>query len=223
MEENTNIKQIFILAGVALLSIAIITGGLLLLGGVKLGGTKTASTTSSEVSDDMTSMHAPPVPADNSKFQSLAGNPAPDFDLTSFDGKNVKLSDLKGKRIVLFFSEGAMCAPSCWDQMKSFANDPYFKKNNIDVLTIVVDDKKTWENAVNQDAKLGDATVLLDIDKKVSRVYGALTVDSSMHRGDYPGHSYVVLDKEGIIKNIFDDPRMGINNLEIKEALNKIS
>ena len=67
------------------------------------------------------------------------------------------------------------------------------------------------------------AVVLLDTDKKVSKTYGVLTIASSMHRGEFPGHTYIVLGKDGVIRNIFDDPNMRVNNLEIKEALNKIS
>lgn len=168
------------------------------------------------------SMHVAPAPADETIFKSLQSQIAPDFDLTSFDGKTVKLSDYKGKKIVLFFNEGAMCAPSCWDQMKAFSNDSYFSKNNVAVFSIVVDDKKTWQDVVNQDPALKNSLVLLDISKKISQTYGVLTVTSSMHRGEYPGHSYVVLDREGIIRNVFDDPNMQVNNLEIKEALNRI-
>jgi len=185
--------------------------------------TSVTSTSQSTGGDDMASMHAPAAPADNAKFQSLVGKPAPNFELTSFDGRNIKLSALKGRKVVIFFSEGAMCAPSCWDQMKSFASDAYFKDNGVDVLTIVVDDQATWAGAVNQDIKLNGATVLLDTDKKVSEIYGALTVDSSMHRGSYPGHSYVVINKEGFIEKVFDDPNMRVNNFEIIETLKKVS
>jgi len=218
MEENTNIKQIFILAGIALGSLVVI-----FLIAVWIGSRGSSNSTSQSSGNESDPMHQAGPAADETIFKSLQGKVAPDFNLISFDGREVKLSDYKGRKVVLFFSEGAMCAPSCWDQMKAFSGDSYFGKNDVAVLTIVVDDKKTWGDAVNQDAALKNGIVLLDVDKKVSQAYGALTVASSMHRGQYPGHSYVVLDKEGLIRNIFDDPNMGINNLEIKETLNKIS
>lgn len=173
--------------------------------------------------DSMSNHHAAPAPADEAVFKALVDKTAPDFGLPSFDGKEIKLSDYKGKKVVLFFSEGAMCQPSCWDQMKAFNEDGYFKKNDVAVLDIVVDDNKTWQGVLSQDPALRNSLVLLDTSKKVSQAYGILTVASSMHKGEFPGHTYIVLDKDGVIRKIFDDPGMRVNNLEIKEALNKIS
>lgn len=187
------------------------------------GGILIGSQSSNSQEDLMADQHTAPAPADEIIFKSLQDRPAPGFDLISFEGKTVNLSDYKGKRVVLFFSEGAMCQPSCWDQIKSFSQDKYFQKGDIAVLNVVVDDSETWRGVVSKDPDIKNSLVLLDTDKKVSQTYGVLTVASSMHKGEYPGHSYVVLDKDGVIRNVFDDPNMRVNNLEIKEALNKIS
>lgn len=211
---NTNIKQIMVSAGIALFFMAVLVGGILVIDNVKKTGAN-AGASPNPSTDDMSSMHAPPPPADNSKFQSLMGNHAPDFKLTSYDGREVNLSDYKDKNIVLFFSEGAMCYPSCWDQVNSFTNDSGFSKENSVVLTIVVDPKADWDGVIKQDPKIAKATVLLDTDKSVSKSYGVLTVDSSMHRGNFPGHTYIVIDKDGIVRYEKDDPNMGINNKEL--------
>src|SRR3989344_6244310 len=63
------------------------------------------------------------APREKFSFKQAIGEQAPDFSLESIDGKTIKLSDYKGKNIVLFFTEGSMCYPSCWDQMSSFGND----------------------------------------------------------------------------------------------------
>ena len=218
---NTNVKQIVVSAGIALFFMAILVGGILVVDNVKKTGSSPNGSPNPST-DDMSSMHAPPPPADNSKFQSLLGSPAPDFKLASYDGKTINLSDYKGKNLVLFFSEGAMCYPSCWDQINSFTNDSGFSKENTVVLTIVVDPKTDWDGVVKQDPKIAKATVLLDSDKSVSKSYGVLTVDSSMHRGSFPGHSYVVIDKDGIIRYEKDDPNMGINNKELLADISKL-
>ncbi len=160
--------------------------------------------------------------SDPAILNSLVNKPAPDFELTSFDGKNVKLSDYKGRKVAIFFTEGAMCQPACWDQIKALSSDNYFSKNNIAVLTVVVDDKSTWADATTQDAKLKDSLVLLDTTQKVVQEYGALLADSSMHPGQFPGHTFVLIGKDGIVKNVIDDPNMGIDNVTVKEAFGKV-
>lgn len=214
-------RQLLISAGIALFAIAILVGGILVVDAVKRGDGKVESASSSN--DDMASMHAPPSPADDSKFKSLLNNPAPDFKLTSYDGKEISLSDYKGKNVVIFFSEGAMCYPSCWDQINEFTKDAKkFVEKNAVVLTVVVDTKSDWAEAVRKDPKLGNAMVLLDSDKKVSDSYGVLTIESSMHRGQYPGHTYVIIDEDGVVRYEYDDVQMGIRNFELLSELNKL-
>jgi len=230
MEKNTDInsigyrKQIFIPAAIALGFMTILVGIILVLNMIKFGGNKTDEAASSDASnDDMASMHAPPAPADNTKFNSLLNNPAPDFNLESFSGERVSLSDLNGKNVVIFFSEGAMCYPGCWAQIDAFVDDAKkFAGKNTEVYTIVVDPKKDWQSAVDQDKKMANANVLLDIGGKVSSAYGMLTVESSMHRGQFPGHTYVVIDKEGVIRYELDDPNMGINNSQLLAQISKL-
>jgi peroxiredoxin len=43
-----------------------------------------------------------------------------------------------------------------------------------------------------------------------------------MHKGSYPGHTYFVIDKDGIIRYARDDSTMGIRNNEIAAELEKI-
>ena len=33
-----------------------------------------------------------------------------------------------------------------------------------------------------------------------------------MHKGTYPGHTYILIDKQGIIRFTYDDPTMAIQN-----------
>lgn len=223
MEKNTNNKQIIVSAGIVLGFMIILVGGILVINGIKLKTRGANFVPPSQTTDnDMASMHAPPPPADDSQFQSLIGNPAPEFKLQSYNGREVSLADFKGKNVILFFSEGAMCYPSCWDQINAFTKDKGFSTGDAVVLTIVVDSKTDWADAVKKDPKLGSAMVLLDADRRVSAAYGVLTVDSSMHRGQFPGHTYVVIDKKGVVRFEKDDPKMGINNKELLADISKL-
>jgi len=152
----------------------------------------------------------------------LVGKPAPDFTLESYNGETTTLSSLKGKNVVLFFNEGLMCYPACWDQIAAFGKDTEFTAKNTVVLTIVTDPKKDWKGAVEKMPDLAKATVLLDTNRKVSVAYKMLSLPSSMHRGQTPGHTYVVIDKEGIVRYVRDDVQMAIRNQELLGEIGKL-
>lgn len=152
-------------------------------------------------------------------MNSLMNQPAPDFTLTDKNGTAVKLSDLRGKTVVLFFNEGLMCYPACWDQMAKLSSDARLNTDSVKSYSIVVDSVSNWGPAVAKMPELAQANVLYDNDGIVSKEYGVLKATSSMHYGVYPGHSYVVIDPQGIVKYIFDDPRMAINNDKIAEQI----
>ena len=59
--------------------------------------------------------------------------------------------------------------------------------------------------------------------KDVSREYGMLSLPSSMHKGQYPGHTYLILDKDGMVRFVRDDPQMAVRNDELKAELAKIN
>ena len=44
-----------------------------------------------------------------------------------------------------------------------------------------------------------------------------------MHPGSLPGHTYVVIDKKGIVRYIFDDPNMGIRNDQLVAEITKLN
>src|SRR3989338_5332667 len=156
-------------------------------------------------------------------FFSAVGQKAPDFSLESIDGKTVKLSDYKGKNIVLFFTEGSMCYPSCWDQMSSFGNDERFNNEDTVVFSITPDQRSEWQKIIQKVPKMAKAKILFDSTRAVSSAYDVLSLASSMHKGSYPGHTYFVIDKEGIIRYTMDDPKMAIRNDELVSELSKIA
>ncbi len=213
MKENkTNIILIAAVTGFIIILIAVVV-----IFSSSSKKTSQLPSTSSDIGN-----HHQSVPPDESRFNSLLGKKAPNFTLESFEGKAIELEKLRGKKVVLFFTEGLMCYPACWNQMAAFGTDGAF--NNTDVVTfnIAVDNKSDWKQAIEKMPELAKALVLFDNTRNVSQEYGALTLPSSMHKGQYPGHTYVILDREGIVSFIYDDPQMGVRNDELKKELEKI-
>lgn len=200
------------------LGTAILVALVVLIAGSKDTNQSTASVTNKTNTDSMASMHGG-APADSKLFDSLVGKTAPDFTLESFSGEKITLSSLRGKNVILFFNEGLMCYPACWNQVAAFGKDTQFKDKNTVVLNITVDPKKDWQEAVTKMPELATATVLLDTNKEVSTAYGVLSLPSSMHRGQFPGHSYVIIDKNGFVRFVHDDTDMAVRNKELANEI----
>ncbi|MBI3984335.1 MAG: redoxin domain-containing protein [Candidatus Levybacteria bacterium] len=208
-----------------LILIALIVGFIILLIVVVVALADDSSKTPQNIEvsnqDDMSGHHESAAPDENA-FNSLLGKVAPNFNLKSYDDKEIELEKLRGKKVVIFFTEGLMCYPACWNQMAAFGQDSAFNNKDVVTLNIAVDNKNEWKDAVEKMPELAKTTVLFDNNRSVSNEYGVLTLASSMHKGQYPGHTYLILDRKGIVKFIYDDPQMGVRNDELKKELEKI-
>lgn len=149
----------------------------------------------------------------------MVGQPAPDFSLMSYDGKFFNLSQQKGKKVVLFFNEGIMCYPACWNQMAAL---PELNSDSVVTASIVTDTADEWTQAVSKMPELGKGLILMDTGKQVSKKYGMLTLPSSMHRGSQPGHTYLILDRGSVVRYTLDDTKMGIQNDVLISELAKL-
>lgn len=131
--------------------------------------------------------------------------PAPDFDLYATPDQKLKLSDFKGKRLILAFYP-ADWSPVCSDQMSLYSQSlPLFHKYNADIIGISVDSR--WcHTAFSQNRKL-HFPLLADFEPKgeVSGKYGAYNKDD----GDSK-RALFVIDEEGIIQWSYLSPD-GIN------------
>ena len=153
----------------------------------------------------------------------LVNKPVPNFALADIDGKIYSSDGLRGKNIILFFNEGLMCYPGCWNQIAALGKDERFKNTDTVALSVVVDAPEDWRKAIAKMPELAEATILFDKGKTVSNQFGMLTTESSMHYGLFPGHSYVVIDKEGIVRYALDDPNMGIHNDRLAGEIEKFN
>lgn len=167
---------------------------------------------SSPQNSDNNNRVEPGTQTNNSPLDSLIGKPLPDIQLTDKDGKIYAAENFKGKNTVLFFNEGLMCYPACWNQIAGFGSDSRFDTDQIQAFSVLVDSSRDWQRAIDKMPELAKAKTLFDAGAVVSGKLGLLTLPSSMHRGSLPGHTYIVLDKEGIVRYVNDDPNMAMAN-----------
>lgn len=162
------------------------------------------------------------ITAERGNYNALEGKPAPDFSLKDQNGKAFRLSEQRGKKVILFFNEGIMCYPACWDQMAALGTDKQLNNDSVVSASIVTDERSAWDSAIKKMPELASGTVLYDTDKNVSTTYDVLLLPSSMHRGIMPGHTYIVVDEQGIVRYTSDDPSMGIRNDELVMQISKL-
>jgi peroxiredoxin len=79
------------------------------------------------------------------------GHKAPDFTSTGLDGKPVKLSDYKGKYVMIDFW-ASWCAPCRAENPNVVKQYAIYKNKGLNILGISLDvDKKPWEEAIKSD------------------------------------------------------------------------
>lgn len=84
-----------------------------------------------------------------------SGNLAPDFEVATPEGNMMKLSDLRGKYVLLDFW-ASWCSPCRGENPNVLANYEAFKNKNFTVFQVSLDKTKdAWLSAIKQD-KLGD-------------------------------------------------------------------
>ncbi len=100
------------------------------------------------------------------------GDPAPDFELKGSDGSMHKLSDLKGKTVVLAWFPKAS-TPGCTAECKSIAaNGEKLRKYDAVVFTISTDEADM--NARFAREVGADYPILSDPSKEVAKAYGVV-------------------------------------------------
>ncbi len=133
------------------------------------------------------------------------GDVAPDFELYSTPDQKLKLSKLKGKKIIMAFYP-ADWSPVCSDQMALYNEMlKYFHKYNAELLGLSVDSK--WCHlAFCQDRKL-HFPLLADFEPKgaVARAYGVYDEKEGENQ-----RALFVLDEEHVVHWSYLSP-IGIN------------
>ena len=129
------------------------------------------------------------------------GSKAPDFTVNDQDGKSVKLSDFKGKKVVLYFYPKDM-TPGCTAEACDLRdNYTLLQKRGYEVLGVSTDSEKLHQKFIAQE-KL-PFRLLADIDKKLHELYGTW-VEKSMYGRKFMGTARItfIIDENGVIEDI---------------------
>lgn len=146
------------------------------------------------------------------------GDEAPDFSLPSSTGKPVKLSELKGKNVVLYFYPKDD-TPGCTKEACAFRDTlPEFKSVDAVVLGVSKDPLESHSGFIK---KYGlNFTLLSDEDHEVNDLYGTW-VEKENYGKKYWGteRSTFVIDKMGRIKKVFRKVKVDGHEKEVLQAL----
>ena len=134
-----------------------------------------------------------------------AGTPAPDFALNSTPDQLVRLSELRGRPVILAFYP-ADWSPVCGDQMTLYNEIlPEFREYGAELLGISVDG--AWCHAAFARTQKLHFPLLSDFEPKgaVARLYGAYRDEDGTSE-----RALFVIDGEGIIRWSYCSP-IGVN------------
>ena len=142
------------------------------------------------------------------------GSPAPTFNLTTNEGKQVSLADLKGKWVVLYFYPKDM-TPGCTIEARNFQRDlAKYEAANAVILGVSVDSTESHKEFC---AKEGlNFKLLSDTDAKVSEQYGSIM--------EYQGtklsaRNTFIIDPRGKIAKVFEKVKVPAHSEEVLAAL----
>ena len=133
------------------------------------------------------------------------GTIAPEFELYATPDQQLKLSELKSRKVILAFYP-ADWSPVCDDQMNLYNEmGKYFARHNAQIIGISVDSK--WSHLAFTDANKFHFPLLSDFEPKgeVARLYGVYNDKT----GECQRALYVI-DEEGIIQWSYLSP-VGMN------------
>lgn len=127
--------------------------------------------------------------AADSPHARMIGKAAPDFELKKLDGTLVKLSDLKGRIVVLDFW-ATWCGPCVASLPKITELGQEYKGAEVDVITVNIEQTSAEVRALLDRLKISPV-VVLDSDGTVARAYQAQAIPQT-----------VIIDRDGNVKQV---------------------
>ena len=142
------------------------------------------------------------------------GNPAPGFETRNQNGEIIKLTDFKGKKLVLYFYPRDN-TPKCTDQACNLRdNYDRFLAKGMSVLGISTDSEKKHKNFIKKFQLPFD--LLVDEDHKISEDYGVWGL-KTLYGRQYMGivRTTFIIDEKGVISEI-------ITTIDAKDHTNQL-
>ena len=131
------------------------------------------------------------------------GDTAPDFSCKNQHGEIISLSNMIGKKVVLFFYPKAN-TPGCSAEACNL-NDNYnrFKSEGYEVIGVSADSEKVQKNF--SDKFSFNYSLLCDVDKKIISTYGSWG-QKKMYGKEYMGiiRKTIIIDESGKIEQIIE-------------------
>ncbi len=108
------------------------------------------------------------------------------------DGREISSESLRGKKMLLFFSEGVMCQ-ACFVQIRDIEQvGTQLRKRGIGLVSITPDSEEVLRQAIDQYEI--STPMIADDDRDMSAAFD--TLGQGMH-SDTPGHAFVLVDETG--------------------------
>lgn len=149
----------------------------------------------------------------------VEGKKALDFSLPSTTGKNIRLSEYRGKKNVVLYFYPKDNTPGCTQESCDFRDAlPKISKKGTEVLGVSVDSLKSHENFKSKyDLPF---PLLSDEQKEVVNQYGVWK-QKSLYGRTYMGveRTTVIIDKEGIVRKVFSKVKVGGHSEEVLNFL----
>lgn len=146
------------------------------------------------------------------------GTKAPSFEMPGSNGKTIRLKDLKGKNVVIYFYPKDD-TPGCTVEACAFRDShKIIEKHNTVILGVSPDNLKSHDKFI-QKFQL-PFILLADEDKKMSQDYG-VWVEKSMYGKKYMGvaRTTFVIDAVGKIAKVFEKVKPEGHDKEVLEVL----
>lgn len=149
-----------------------------------------------------------------------SGDKAPDFTSVDQNGNQIKLSDYKGKKLILYFypkdNTSACTAEAC------SLRDGYEKLDNqgYEVVGVSPDNEKSHQSFIKKFSL--PFRLIADVDQTVANLYG-VWAEKKMYGRTYMGilRTTFIIDEKGIVVHVVSKVNTGDHVNQIVELIEK--